>query len=90
MATSNERPLRKRGGAPAGAAQPGSAAERYRDQAQQGSPNTRRAYAADLRSFEAYCVQHGKKPYPASLTTLSDYAAHLARFFKARAKGRRA
>lgn len=75
MATSN---ARSRGGAPASAEQTGSAAERYRDQRQQGSPNTRRAFAADLRSFEAYCEEQGKKPYPASLATLSDYAAHLA------------
>ena len=78
MDTSNERPARNRGGAPASAEQAGSAAERYLGRKQQGSDNTRRAHAADLRSFGAYCEEHGLKPYPASLATLKDYAAHLA------------
>lgn len=78
MAQSTVRPGRSRGGAPASAEQAGSAAERYLGRKQQGSDNTRRAHAADLRSFEAYCEEQGKKPYPASLSTLKDYAAHLA------------
>lgn len=78
MTATSSRPARSRGEAPDGAAQSGSAAERYLGHKQQGADNTRRAYNADLRSFEAYCEEHSKKPYPASLTTLKDYAAHLA------------
>ena len=72
MTTSKARPASSRGG------EATSAADRYLGHRQQGSPNSRRAYAADLRSFEAYCEEHGHKPYPASLATLKDYAAHLA------------
>ena len=55
-----------------------AAAERYRDLGVQGSANTKRAYAADLRSFEAYCEKHQLRPYPADLATLTSYLAHLA------------
>lgn len=54
------------------------AAERYRDLGVQGSANTKRAYAADLRSFETYCEKHQLRPYPADLATLTSYLAHLA------------
>ena len=55
-----------------------AAVERFRGRAEQGSANTRRAQAADLRSFEDYCATHGFKPYPAAVATLSNYVAHLA------------
>ena len=74
MATSKEQPTSGRGEAPATTA----AVERFRGRAQQGAANTRRAYAADLRSFEAYCAAHGFEPYPASVDALSHYVAHLA------------
>lgn len=78
MAISNTQPSGSRGGGATGAAPSGSAAERYLGRKQLGAVNTRRAHAADLRSFEAYCEAHAKEPYPASLDTLKDYAAHLA------------
>lgn len=78
MATSNSRAAGSRVGAPTKANQMGSAAERYRGRGQQGATNTHLATAADLRSFEKFCKDHGLKPYPASLSALSDYVAHLA------------
>ncbi len=83
MTPSRSQTARRRGGppdspAPDGTAPLGSAAERYRGQGQRGSLNTRRGYAADLRSFEGFCARHGHQPYPADLATLSDYVAHLA------------
>jgi site-specific recombinase XerD len=44
----------------------------------EGSENTKRAYAADLRSYEQFC--HGREllPYPADLDTLVNYLAYLA------------
>jgi site-specific recombinase XerD len=73
-ASSSSQVARSRGEAPATTA----AAERFRGRRQQGSANTRRATAADLRSFEEYCAAHNFKPYPAAVATLSNYVAHLA------------
>jgi site-specific recombinase XerC len=43
-----------------------------------GSENTKRAYAADLRSYEQFCHGCELLPYPAALYTLVNYLAHLA------------
>lgn len=43
-----------------------------------GSANTRRGYAADLRSYEKFCDERGLNPYPAEEDTLPRYVAHLA------------
>lgn len=41
------------------------------------APNTRRAYAADLRHFAAWCDTHGRGSLPASAETVAEYlAAH--------------
>jgi integrase len=44
----------------------------------EGAENTRLAYATDLVTFEAYCLTHRLTPYPAEVTTLAGYVAHLA------------
>ena len=44
----------------------------------EGSPNTQRAYAADLRTYEAYCALHQVSPWPADGATLAGYVAGLA------------
>ncbi|MBC5825830.1 MAG: site-specific integrase [Candidatus Eremiobacteraeota bacterium] len=53
--------------------------ERARDYARAGvAANTRRAYAADLRHFDAWCRVRGFETLPASPVTLSRYIADLA------------
>nr|GFC00715.1 hypothetical protein [Tanacetum cinerariifolium] len=52
--------------------------ERYLLRGLEGSDNTRLAYSADLRSYEAYCELHQLGPWPAALETLASYVAHLA------------
>ena len=52
--------------------------ERYLLRGLEGSDNTRLAYSADLRSYEAYCALHQLAPWPAALETLASYVAHLA------------
>jgi len=42
------------------------------------SPNTRRAYAADFRSFEAWCRSRGRRALPAAPGTVLLYLLHLA------------
>jgi site-specific recombinase XerD len=39
--------------------------------------STRRAYAADWRSFTAWCAQAGRVALPATSQTVTEYAAHL-------------
>ena len=44
----------------------------------QGAANTERAYTSDLKSYVAFCAQHGLPPVPADVDTLTEYVAHLA------------
>ena len=52
--------------------------ERYLLRGLEGSDNTKLAYSADLRDYEAYCELHQLRPWPAALETLAAYVAHLA------------
>ena len=40
---------------------------------------TRRAYASDLRDFDAWCAAHQRAPLPAEPATVALYVTHLAR-----------
>ncbi|MFD2719963.1 tyrosine-type recombinase/integrase [Hymenobacter monticola] len=51
---------------------------RYFVEGLHGADNTRLAYSADLKSFEAYCEANALTPYPADAATLAAYIAHLA------------
>jgi len=53
-----------------------SVARAYADQSQ--AESTRRAYAADLRDFEAFCRGSGLTSFPAHPQTLAVYVAELA------------
>jgi site-specific recombinase XerD len=44
----------------------------------QGAANTERAYTCDLKSYFAFCEQHGFQPLPAEVDTLTEYVAYLA------------
>ena len=44
----------------------------------QGAANTERAYTSDLKSYVAFCDQHGLQAVPADVDTLTEYVAHLA------------
>ena len=44
----------------------------------QGAVNTERAYTSDLKSYVAFCKQHGLQAVPADVDTLTEYVAHLA------------
>ncbi len=44
----------------------------------EGAVNTVRAYAADVRGFEAFCHRHGLAPCPASQQTLALFITELA------------
>lgn len=44
----------------------------------QGAANTERAYTSDLKSYMAFCEQHGLQAVPADVDTLTEYVAHLA------------
>jgi site-specific recombinase XerD len=44
----------------------------------QGAANTERAYTSDLKSYGAFCEQHGLQAMPADVDTLTEYVAHLA------------
>jgi site-specific recombinase XerD len=44
----------------------------------QGAANTERAYTSDLKSYVAFCEQHGLQALPADVDTLTEYVAHLA------------
>lgn len=52
--------------------------ERYLLRGLEGSANTKLAYSADLRAYEAYCDLHQLGAWPAALETLAGYVAHLA------------
>lgn len=43
------------------------------------SPATRRAYASDLRDFDAWCAGQQRAPLPAEPATVALYVTHLAR-----------
>lgn len=45
----------------------------------QGSANSQRAYAADLRQYEAWCQQNGYKSMALSAVALVEYVTHLGR-----------
>ncbi len=51
-------------------------AQEYARGAQAAS--TRRAYASDLRDFDAFCAQHGERSYPAEPQTTALYVAASA------------
>ena len=44
----------------------------------EGAANTRRAYAADLAHFRAWCDQHGLEALPAQAASVAAYVTHLA------------
>jgi integrase len=45
--------------------------------------NSRLAYEADLKSFQAFCADHGEQSLPALPQTVADYFTHLAETGKA-------
>jgi site-specific recombinase XerD len=51
---------------------------RYVEAGLQGAANTKRGYAADLRSFEDYCQQHQLSHLPAEVSTVAGYVSQLA------------
>jgi len=51
---------------------------RYVEAGLQGAANTKRGYAADLRSFEDYCQHHQLGYLPAEVTTVAGYVSQLA------------
>jgi site-specific recombinase XerD len=42
------------------------------------APATVRAYRSDVRDFEAWCLDHGRDPMPASAELVADYISDLA------------
>lgn len=54
------------------------ASEHFDNVAIEGSANTRRGYAADLRSYEKFCEERELNPYPGESETLKSYVSHLA------------
>lgn len=52
------------------------------------APNTRRAYAAQLKAWEAHCAEEGVAPYPASPVAVANWVAERAN--DGRRGGRRA
>jgi integrase len=42
------------------------------------APNTLRAYASQLKAWEAHCAEHGITPYPASPVTVANWIADRA------------
>ncbi|MGI4742055.1 MAG: tyrosine-type recombinase/integrase [Janthinobacterium lividum] len=51
---------------------------RYVEAGLQGAANTKRGYAADLRSFEDYCQHHQLGYLPAEVGTVAGYVSQLA------------
>lgn len=51
---------------------------RYMVAGLEGAQNTKLGYSADLRAFEAYCVEQAFTAWPADEVTLAAYVAHLA------------
>lgn len=54
------------------------AQDKYIDAELKGSANTERSYKSDLKSFGAYCEQHGFSSLPADVATLAYYVTYLA------------
>jgi site-specific recombinase XerD len=48
----------------------------------QGSSNTQKAYANDLKQFREWCILHSVESLPASAETLANYVTHIAGKFK--------
>jgi len=72
--------VQARTAASSGLAQPGELVEAAREFAQAAkSRATRRAYAADLRDFDAWCRGQGRAALPAEPATVALYVTHLAR-----------
>jgi site-specific recombinase XerD len=44
----------------------------------QGSSNTQKAYANDLKQFREWCILHSVESLPASAETLANYVTHIA------------
>jgi site-specific recombinase XerD len=66
--------------APRGLASPGELVEAAQEFARAAkSPATRRAYASDLRHFDAWCADRKVSPLPAEPATVGLYVTHLAR-----------
>jgi len=55
-----------------------AAAARYVEAGLHGAENTKRGYAADLRSFQDYCQHHELLHLPAAVTTVAGYVSQLA------------
>jgi integrase len=53
-------------------------AARYMEAGLEGAKNTQLAYSADLRCYEAYCIEHDITPWPADEVTLAGYVSYLA------------
>ena len=51
---------------------------RYVEAGLHGAENTKRGYAADLRSFQDYCEHHELLYLPADLTTVAGYVSQMA------------
>jgi site-specific recombinase XerD len=51
---------------------------RYVEAGLQGAANTKRGYAADLRSFEDYCQHYQLGYLPAEVAAVAGYVSHLA------------
>ena len=66
--------------APSGLARQGELVEAAQEFARAAkSRATLRAYAADLRHFDAWCAAQGRAPLPAEPATVAFYVTHLAR-----------
>src|SRR3954464_8212329 len=51
--------------------------------------NTKRAYAADWRDFNDWCIERGRDPLPAAPATVGAYLAHRAETLKGASLQRR-
>lgn len=51
---------------------------RYVEAGLHGADNTKRGYAADLRSFQTYCEHHEQVHLPAEVTMVAGYVSQLA------------
>ncbi|HEX8424799.1 tyrosine-type recombinase/integrase [Hymenobacter sp.] len=55
-----------------------SSVGRYVEAGLHGAKNTKRGYAADLRSFQDYCEHHQVTHLPADVTTVAGYVSQMA------------
>ncbi|UOQ68877.1 tyrosine-type recombinase/integrase [Hymenobacter volaticus] len=55
-----------------------SSVARYVEAGLHGAENTKRGYAADLRSFQDYCEHHQLLHLPAEVTTVAGYVSQMA------------